>query len=475
MVVAPGLRHRTTVLLLSLAGACTVPKVDILMLSQDGGHPPPDGSAVQGDAVASGQDTGFLIPDTGPVDLGRTPGAWDANPARTDSSVSSCTEDCSKSGRVCLGGRCVAKPTDIAAGGNHTCVVTEGNVLCWGSNLYGELGIGKPSSRQTSPVAVTDLTNVKSLAAGADFTCALLKDGTVKCWGNNAAGQLGSSTVPTSSSPLLVPGLSGVETRAPGSTLVAGRDFACARTVEGKVWCWGNNGEGQLGRSTSTLLSACPPPVSAGAPAAVENLTTVATVAAGTNLACAVLNDGTAICWGGNRDGQLGLGDKNTSAQFTPAAVLGLGKATQLVATTKVSPSTCSATVCARLLSNTVSCWGDNSLDELGNQGAFILGEGHPVPVSLEYASDLAAGADFICSIVVDGQVKCWGNIVDGDGSTSEPTAVKGLNYAIKIAAGADHVCALIADGTAQCWGNNNMGQLGDGTVASSRLPVFVQ
>jgi len=461
-------------LALSVGSACTVPDVDIVMGQQD------SASRQQGDASTASLDTQEA--DT-PVVIGGQDAAatWrDATGATCGSgkcdsggsSTSSCHDvPCPSTDEVCLGNSCVQKPTAIAAGGDHTCVVTGGSVLCWGGNANGELGVaaGPP---KTSPVVVAGLTNVKALAAGTAFTCALIADGTVRCWGDNSAGQLGSSTAPSSATPVDA-GVSGVETLASVPTLAAGRDFACARTTDGKVWCWGNNSVGQLGRTAAALYPTCRSPVSPGKPDIVANLTSAVSISAGADVACAVLQDLSVSCWGGNETLQLGT-VSTSAARSTPGPVSSLADATQVVATTPSEnlPSfSCNVTVCSRLSSNSVSCWGDSSL--LGSS-QILPNQNQPVPVSsLQQVSDLAAGSDFVCSVVA-GEVWCWGMIPSATDSTVEPAKVTGVNSVTKIAAGANHICALITDGTVKCWGNSSLGQLGNGTIKSSLAPVSV-
>ena len=139
----------------------------------------------------------------------------------------------------------------IAAGGSYACaLIADGTVACWGDNGYGELGLGTSSGPQTcgnnepcatTPVKVPNLSGVTAIAAGARSTCALLSDGTVRCWGWNDAGELGNRTTMTSSTPVAVSGLSGA------SAIAMGGESACALLSSGDVVCWGDNEYGQLG------------------------------------------------------------------------------------------------------------------------------------------------------------------------------------------------------------------------------------
>jgi len=135
----------------------------------------------------------------------------------------------------------------ITAGANHTCAVdSEGGVECWGLNRFGQLGDGSRADASVpQPVSGLD-GEVVQVAAGDDFTCALLAAGGVRCWGSNGVGQLGDGRHSDSTKPTKVVGI------VTAVDLAAGGRHACVALADGTVRCWGANESGQLGdRGTS--------------------------------------------------------------------------------------------------------------------------------------------------------------------------------------------------------------------------------
>lgn len=190
---------------------------------------------------------------------------------------------------------------EIAAGGDHTCaLVSGGGVKCWGSNSYGQLGDQTTQSRNI-PVDVSGLSSgVLAVTGGFSHTCALMTGGGVKCWGDNFYGQLGDGTTTSKNEPVDVIGLGG---SAVGVS--AGADFSCALLSTGTVKCWGNNFEGQLGNGT-TQYSLSPVTVN-GLPGQIT------AIASGDFHTCALSQEGGLSCWGYNGDGQLGIGTYTNS------------------------------------------------------------------------------------------------------------------------------------------------------------------
>jgi alpha-tubulin suppressor-like RCC1 family protein len=149
----------------------------------------------------------------------------------------------------------VSGATQIATGDRHGCAITKDkSVHCWGMNDAGQLGIKPDTEPHKKPVAVPGISGVAKLVAGEASTCALLGDGSVRCWGSNGEGELGLGTRSPDERPARVTSLSDVEHICLASA------HGCALTKGGKLLCWGSNAFGQLGDGTKERRSS-PTPV----------------------------------------------------------------------------------------------------------------------------------------------------------------------------------------------------------------------
>ena len=185
----------------------------------------------------------------------------------------------------------------IAGGGSHTCaVISDGTVRCWGSNGLGELGVGTNTDTLV-PVDVTDLRLVTAIGLGNGFSCAVLADGRVKCWGENNIGQLGNGTRENSRVPVETKGIISAE-KVDGGSL-----HACALLRGGTVKCWGFNHAGQLGNGTQADLDR--PVHEQGIPIPVEVIGVRSARDVTTGLMHSCVLEGTTMvkCWGGNNNG----------------------------------------------------------------------------------------------------------------------------------------------------------------------------
>jgi len=209
----------------------------------------------------------------------------------------------------------------ISAGWDHTCaLMNSGGVMCWGNNSHGEVGNGNHTD-QLKPVAVSGLAGgVAAVSAGFDHTCALMNTGGVKCWGNNATGEIGDGSTRSRKTPVNVSGLSNA------GSISAGFNHTCAVTTAGGAKCWGSNGSGELGDG-STANRKTPTNVYRSA-SGVDMISAGGWRKAG--LTCLVTTSGAVKCFGANH-GVSGLepiashggqiGDGTTSERHIPITV----------------------------------------------------------------------------------------------------------------------------------------------------------
>lgn len=338
---------------------------------------------------------------------------------------------------------------------NQTCALTDvGGLKCWGNNGKGQVGNGN-TKNQTTPTDVSGLTSgVLQVSTGHNFTCAVVTNNTIKCWGDNSTGQLGTGNTTSSLTPITVGGLTGNTT-----AVTAGDGFACALQANsnGSVYCWGDNTYGQLGNGTTT---------SSLSPVAVTGLGTgVVAISAGFGpTACALLNTGGLKCWGYNGNGQLGNG--TTTQSLIPTDVTGM---TSGVASFDVGPST----VCAVNTSGGLKCWGYNGNGQLGNGTTTQSLTPGDVTGLTSGVSAIAVGYYHACALLTTTAVKCWGYNgygEVGDGTTIQrltpvPVTINGTTTGVQlVAAGQYHTCVVMISGSAYCWGLDTSGQLGLGT-----------
>ena len=197
---------------------------------------------------------------------------------------------------------------------------------CWGTNYTGQLGDGTMGGFAMTPQFVHGMTNAVKAITGGFFTCAIVSDSTVQCWGRNQDGQLGNGDS-TTDVPLPAP----VQGLGPVADFAAGGYHACAIMSDRTVKCWGRNVRGQVGDGTTDS-----PVVQ---PHAVGGLSNVASLSLGTYHSCALLQDRTVQCWGQNDYGQIGAQGVVFSA--TPVAVSGITNAVSIA--TGIPPHLCAA------------------------------------------------------------------------------------------------------------------------------------
>ena len=321
----------------------------------------------------------------------------------------------------------VVLANQFSSGYYHACVIASDNKLyCWGRNHRGQLGNNSmvDSSR---PVAV-NMTGVlagktiKQISTGAYHTCVVASDDNAYCWGENMKGQLGNNSTANSSVPVKVD-TSGVLAGKTIKQISTGHYHTCAVASDDKMYCWGENNNGELGNG-STVDSRVPVAVNMTGVLAGK---TIKQMSVGTYNTCVIASDDKVYCWGSNAYGQVGnnsLTDSNVPVAVNTTGVLA-GKTIKQI-------SVGHHRACAIASDDKMYCWGNNMGGALGNGST---ADSH-IPVSVNMSGILA------------------GKVIR------------------RISIGAFHTCVYATDNKIYCWGSNNYGQLGNNSTANSGVPV---
>jgi alpha-tubulin suppressor-like RCC1 family protein len=349
-------------------------------------------------------------------------------------------------------------PISVDAGNRHSlALMSNGTVRAWGSNSEGQLGVGAPTGNSLIPIPIATLTGVSAISAGDTQSLALMSDGTMKGWGQNFFGEVGSGDNVVHYTPVNVLGLTGV------SAISAGGFFSIALKNDGSVWAWGRNDVGQLGNGTT---------INRDTPVQVSGLTGMSAISAGQYHTLALKTDGTVWSWGLNDVGQLGNG--TTTNSLVPVRVAGISGVAAI--------SAGEAHSLLLLNDGTVWAWGDNYWGELGD-GTSNNVRLTPVPTSgLNNVKAISAGGYFSIALKNDGMVWAWGSGFSGqmgDGTEDiarlTPVQVSLLTNVQAISNSEDQSLSLRGGiNTLWAWGGNAYGQIGDGTTNDALVPVPV-
>ena len=365
-----------------------------------------------------------------------------------------------------------AQNLSLVTGEWNTCALDSNqNVFCWGRNGNGQIGNGQTGTAACGtsghkckdvPTATNDLgSDVISLAFGHQHACGLLDTGAVKCWGRNNAGQLG-----TSGGDKDTPQTINLGSGRTATSIYAGGHYTCAILDDASVKCWGQNDQGQLGIG-STSNANTPTTINT-----LGSGRTAVSLATAFDSVCALLDDGSVKCWGSDFDGQLGNGGTNADLSSPPSSAINLGTSRTAKAITGGEFHFCAildddSIKCwgqgtdGKLGTGST---GDRSTPT-STSGSFASGR---------YAVAIDAGYDHTCVLLDNGDMTCWGSDADGqlgNGASSSST-VSSLSSniislgtgrtAISISAGGTHTCAQLDNGQLKCWGNRADGQVGD-------------
>ncbi|MFC1610009.1 hypothetical protein ACFL6C_03565 [Myxococcota bacterium] len=399
--------------------------------------------------------------------------------------------------------------THDACSGDGECthVSVENGTSC-GELVCGTVHICQMGECMPLQISATGDCPVEAIAAGFSHTCALLEDGRVKCWGADWGGQLGDGSgqdrgcEPDEMGANLQPVDLGAGRKA--AAIAIGWAHGCARLDDDTVKCWGANRDGQLGLGDTEDRGDDPDEMGDNLP--IVDLGTGHTalaIAANGDHTCAMLDDRTVKCWGGNGHGQLGQNDReirgdgcvgsawNVNDRDCTAAPPEMGDALPAVdlgGLTPVAITVGSYHSCALLSDGNLKCWGSNQYGELGLGDAENRGDDPGEMAGLSRVRlppgrttvAIYAGSGTTTALYEDGTFNWWGsgalrrlgdlydNANWGDSPLEVDEQLPTVNLPPGIAVvepsmGGAHNCLLLDDDSVRCVGKNFSGELGRG------------
>ncbi len=364
----------------------------------------------------------------------------------------------------------------LGDGGSTSPAVTVTNVLGVAATQWTLGATGGPKSVRAvagslAPATFNAAGTVvfAQVVSGGRHSCGLDEGGVAYCWGFNGDGQLGMGLDVGGSGPVFAtPQPMAVAGALTFSLLNGGAYHTCGLTLSSNPYCWGKNIDGRLGAASAGTT--------ANAPAHVDGGQVFGSIRAGGAHTCSLTQGGRVNCWGANGEGQVGvvLGGIITSDSLTFGSPVPV-----MPATIFSNVSAGGLHSCALTSTGAPWCWGYNTSGQLGNGTS--TGSTFPVLVSggLTLVS-ITTGLAHSCGLTAAGAAWCWGTNANGelgDGTIllrTTPVLVSGGLTFASIAAGASHTCGVTPAGVAYCWGKNSSGQLGDGTTGSATGPVAV-
>lgn len=342
----------------------------------------------------------------------------------------------------------------LSAGRSHTCAIDRSGVAyCWGDGLGGALGSAQLVVGRF-PVRVSDTARFTQVAAGGDFTCGVLQDSTLRCWGKSQA-------VPGWPAPQAVPRQLATESKF--VSVSSGARHACALDRDGNASCWGWNVDGETGIGSAGIDAALIPQ-----PTFVLGQHRFMGLSAGAGFTCGVDVDFITWCWGSNAHGILGDQASEQCGDVNPLPCSSRPVRIAMPEAVKVSAGTGHA--CALTRGGAVYCWGENGSGQLGffDQSRRLVREPRRVPLPAEETiTEVSSGGLKTCALSAQQRLHCWGSdMVNLGGRVLDPQEYgprllwPSLRYR-SVSVGSTHMCAVDLSGQLFCWGDTVRGAFG--------------
>jgi len=288
----------------------------------------------------------------------------------------------------------------VSAGYQHTCGIRHaGKLYCWGGDASGQLGDGGPNVGTNAPKQIGTFEDWATIDAGQDHTCGVRENGKLYCWGNDNAHQVGDGD---NALPATTPRRIG--TFEDWANVTSGQFHSCGVRSNGKLYCWGNDGAGQVGDGND--------PTYAKAPRRIGTFEDWANVSAGALHSCGVRSNGKLYCWGSDGNDQIGDGANATVAN-APRRI-GSFEDWEIATTGRYHS-------CGIRHGGKLYCWGGDGSGQVGD--------------GINFGPDPATAPRRI------GTFEDWANTDAGD----------------------SHTCGVRSNGKLYCWGWDDDGQVGDG------------
>lgn len=362
-----------------------------------------------------------------------------------------------------------AEITSLLVGDDTACVIQNGDLKCWGNNVFGQAGdpttVGSHSASAKKVVFGSNADVVQADVQG-EHTCALLADETVWCFGANGAGELG---VPASADRVVPVQINLAGMGTPKKVAVSDTG-TCVLFTAGDVRCLGSPGITITGGST-----AVPTPINFSGGVVIKD------IALGRLHACVITTTSAQLCWGSNHRGELAVAGPT-------AVTYGVTAPDQAASVAMIDAGV--LLTCRVTTAGAGECFGYNAFGQTTSSadlGDPYAGTSTPQVVP-ELPGDpivrISAGING-CSLHQSGTVRCWGSNMHGElgdltgGYGPAPKVINFGEPARQVGAGYFYACALLESGVVKCLGTNTVGQLGAeqnlGTFNSTEVPQLVR